>query len=402
MSVLQTDVRMTNLWSENHPRDFWLPRTHFPEEVWQEAIKRATPVLLLEQAPSNIDEILSLTLGEGRFGKKHWELGLTKKLYYLLKPLIPKSVSRRLRQLLNRESQQPGRWLIEPRYVEFLWEIMHQVLVLSGLSKTTIRSIWPDHQHYAFILTHDIETDEGQAFAEDVADLEESIGFHSSFNFVPNRYKVNTGLMDRLRKRGFEIGVHGYQHNGKLFNTQISFSHNVCKINSCIKEWDVAGFRSELTLRQPLWMQQLDILYDLSFFDIDPYEPIPGGAMSIWPFFIGHFVELPYTLWQDNTLVSILGQKTPQLWLTKIDYIEKYHGLALINTHPDYLKRKVNWDVYVNFLNTMRNRTNYWHTLPGDAARWWKTRSKASPDDQLNPEDLSEVFIDNGTIQVKP
>ena len=43
-------------------------------------------------------------------------------------------------------------------------------------------------------------------------------------------------------------------------------------------------------------MRHLEIEYDLSFFDTDPFEPIPGGTMSIWPFFIGHFVELPYTL----------------------------------------------------------------------------------------------------------
>jgi len=393
---------MTNLWTENHPRDFWLTRIRFPEEVWQEAIKRATPVLLLEHTPTDIDEILSLTLGEGRFGEKHWELGLTKKVYYLLKPLIPKIVSRRLRQLLNRESQQPGRWLIESRYVEFLWEVMRQVLVLSGQTQTVIRNLWPEHRRYAFVLTHDIETDEGQAFTEEVANLEESLGFRSSFNFVPDRYRIDTGLMDRLRNRGFEIGVHGYKHNGRLFNTQKGFARNARKINTLIKEWGTAGFRSELTLRQPFWMQQLDILYDLSFFDIDPFEPIPGGAMSIWPFFICHFVELPYTLLQDNTLISILGQVSPQLWLTKIDFIEKYHGLALINTHPDYLVKKLNWDVYMDFLHTMRNRTNYWHALPGDVARWWKARSKTSPDDQYNLEDLSEVFIENGIFQVKP
>ena len=31
-------------------------------------------------------------------------------------------------------------------------------------------------------------------------------------------------------------------------------------------------------------MQALEIEYDLSFFDTDPCEPIPGGTMSIWPF----------------------------------------------------------------------------------------------------------------------
>lgn len=33
--------------------------------------------------------------------------------------------------------------------------------------------------------------------------------------------------------------------------------------------------------RHPLWMQSLDIEYDLSFFDTDPYEPMAGGSMSM-------------------------------------------------------------------------------------------------------------------------
>lgn len=399
---MQTNSKMSNLWSENHPRNFWQPLDNLPEALWQEAIALAIPLLELDHTPANIDEVLSQTLGEGRFGQDHWDLGPIKKVYYLVKPLVPKPISLRLRQLYKRDFMHPESWLIDHRYADFLWEILRQVLILSGQTKTTIRSFWPGHQRYAFILTHDIETDEGQDFAEEVADLEEKLGFRSSFNFVPSRYRVDGGLMDRLRKKGFEIGVHGFKHDGRLFNSQHTFSRKARQINTYLKKWGASGFRSELTLRQPLWMQRLDILYDLSFSDIDPFEPIPGGTMCIWPFFIGHFVELPYTLVQDNTLISILGQKTPQYWLTKIDFIEKQNGLALVNTHPDYLKNKVNWDVYVDFLQAMKKSNNYWHVLPGDASRWWKTRSGASPGHKFNLEDYSEVYLENGTIKIKP
>ena len=86
--------------------------------------------------------------------------------------------------------------------------------------------------------------------------------------------------------------------------------------------------------------------------------------MSIWPFFTGHFVELPYTLAQDYTLVSVLGETTPKIWLEKVDFIEKYHGMALVNSHPDYLSQKINWDVYHQFLLAMKNRKGFWHALP--------------------------------------
>jgi hypothetical protein len=77
---------------------------------------------------------------------------------------------------------------------------------------------------------------------------------------------------------------------------------------------------------------------------------MPGGTMSIWPFFIGRFVELPYTLAQDHTLMVILGEQTPRLWIEKVNFIEQYHGMVLLNTHPDYLCQPSHLAIYREFL----------------------------------------------------
>ena len=143
----------------------------------------------------------------------------------------------------------------------------------------------------------------------------------------------------------------------------MEFTRRAAKFNAHLKELGMVGFRSPLTHRNPEWMQALEIEYDLSFFDTDPFEPVPGGVMSIWPFFIGHFVELPYTLVQDYTLTSVLGETTPRIWLEKVDFIEKYHGMALVNSHPDYLKTENTWDVYYQFLAAMKKRQGYWHAF---------------------------------------
>jgi predicted deacetylase len=53
--------------------------------------------------------------------------------------------------------------------------------------------------------------------------LEEEMGFRSSFNFVPERYKVSPELRDCLVKKGFEVGVHGLKHdkrNGALLESK--------------------------------------------------------------------------------------------------------------------------------------------------------------------------------------
>lgn len=366
---------MSNLWNLNHPRNFWQCQPDPSEEVWQAAIAGAIPSLGLPQTQPNIETILALTLGEARFGPDHWELGLLKRAYYLVKSFIPRSITRQLRWLYHRGVKTQGDWPIEPRYTNYLWDVLRQIMVLSNCEELKIRYFWPNQNIFAFVLTHDIETSAGQEFVEVIADLEVSLGFRSLFNFVPERYQLNYQLMNNLRQRGFEVGVHGLKHNGRLFASRTSFMKNANRINRYLKEWSAAGFRAELTHRQPEWMQALEIKYDLSFFDTDPFEPIPGGTMSIWPFFIGHFLELPYTLVQDYTLTSILGETSPKIWLEKVDFIEKYHGMALVNTHPDYLKSNPNWGVYYEFLNQMKKRNCYWHALPCEIAEWWRTRS---------------------------
>jgi hypothetical protein len=204
-------------------------------------------------------------------------------------------------------------------------------------------------------------------------------------------------VIAELRNRGFEIGVHGLKHDGKLFLSQEKFNQRAEKINHHLHSLKATGFRTPLTHRNPLWMQKLEIEYDLSFFDTDPYEPIPGGTMSLWPFQMGHFMELPYTLPQDYTLVNILKATTPAVWLDKVDFLKKYHAMALLNTHPDYLRQPANWAVYESFLEEMAGRSGFWHTLPRQAAAWWRKR-------QTSPAGLpqSRACLENDQIIIEP
>jgi hypothetical protein len=158
-------------------------------------------------------------------------------------------------------------------------------------------------------------------------------------------------------------------------------------------------------MRNPEWLQVLRIEYDLAFFDRDPYEPMPGGTMSIWPFILGRFVELPYTLMQDCTLTTILGETTPRLWLEKVDFIERYCGMVLVNTHPDYLSDPVTWKIYTDFLEAMRRRGGgYWHALPREVARWWRVRIDGAGDAEEPRLVWGRVALDNesGGLELRP
>jgi hypothetical protein len=208
--------------------------------------------------------------------------------------------------------------------------------------------------------------------------------------------------------------VHGLKHDGKLFRSHAEWTRRAARINSALHRFGASGFRAPLTHRQPEWMQDLETDYDLSFFDTDPYEPMPGGTMSIWPFQLGHFLELPYTLAQDYTLTSVLGEETPRLWLEKVDFLRKYRGMALLNSHPDYLRDGGTWAVYVDFLETMKETGGYWHALPWQVARWWQERAGSSsvPNEQtrsghrssaaLPDVEQGEIRLEAGVVVVRP
>lgn len=46
------------------------------------------------------------------------------------------------------------------------------------------------------------------------------------------------------------------------------------------------GFRSGFMLRQLDWLHDLNVLYDTSTFDTDPFEPQPEGSRTIFPFHV--------------------------------------------------------------------------------------------------------------------
>ena len=83
---------------------------------------------------------------------------------------------------------------------------------------------WPDGKRFAFVLTHDVESQQGLDRVKELAELEMEMGFRSSFNFIPEGpYTVSAELREWLTSRGFEVGVHDLNHDGHLFSSRESF-----------------------------------------------------------------------------------------------------------------------------------------------------------------------------------
>jgi glycosyltransferase involved in cell wall biosynthesis/peptidoglycan/xylan/chitin deacetylase (PgdA/CDA1 family) len=251
---------------------------------------------------------------------------------------------------------------------------------------------WPDGKKFALVLTHDVETEKGLNKCHELMNIDEKYGFRSSFSFVAGDYQVPEDLLKELQARGFETGIHGLHHDGNIFRSRKVFTEHAAQINQTLQKWNAAGFRSPSMYHNLDWLHDLNIKYDASTFDTDPFEPQPDGMGTIFPFWVEGkngkrgYVELPYTLPQDFLLFILMQHENIDIWKTKLDWIVKQGGMALLITHPDYInfahnKLKENEypvKYYAEFLQHIKTQYagQYWHALPRDIASFCSDRFK--------------------------
>ena len=249
---------------------------------------------------------------------------------------------------------------------------------------------WPHNKQFALVLTHDVDTKKGEERCLDLMNVEKDLGFKSAFYFVPSVSRNASLVFSTLRKNKFEIGVHGLFHDDKHFRNKRVFQRRSVLINYFIAKWEASGFRSPCMYHNLEWLHDLNILYDGSTFDVDPFEPQPDGVGTIFPFIIKDritgksYVELPYTLPQDFTIFILMKQKNIDIWARKLDWIAEKGGMALVIAHPDYMnfdKTKLAIDeypsrYYIEFLSYIKKKydNQYWNALPEEVVRYFKLR----------------------------
>lgn len=315
--------------------------------------------------------------------------------YYSLKPYVPWSARIVLRQ-----------WRAERKRRAFAnaWPIDEK----AGATPPGWPG-WPGGKRFALILTHDVESKKGLERVERVMKLDSQHGFRSAFNFVPEgNYRVSDELRQTLARNGFEVGVHGLEHDGKLFCSKAGFARKAARIREYLQRWNACGFRAPLMQHRLGWLHALGVEYDASTFDTDPFEPETDAAETIFPFWVGGvngagYVELPYTLVQDFTLFKILHAPGIDIWRRKLDWIAERGGMALLITHPDYMcfegptsaRDEYPAAHYAEFLGYAREKYEgaFWSATPLEVARYY--RAAVPPDARNSRKKICMVAYSN-------
>ncbi len=342
--------------------------------IWQE---EGGSVLL----PFDPDEVLLnywseryLLIGQGtalRNLRRGLRLG-----YYRARPLLPRKLQIWLRRRFARLQARSlfPRWPIETCVDDF-FALMFAILSDIAGGPLPRLAEWPDGRAWALVLTHDVEQAAGLAAVGPVLELERAHGVRSCWNFVPQRYEIDSAHVSKLIEEGFEVGVHGLRHDGRDLESLSTFRQRLPEAHDAANRWGALGFRSASLHRKWEWMRLLSFEYDSSYPDTDPFEPQHGGCCTWLPFFNRDVLELPLTLTQDHTLFVILRERDETAWVQKARFLRERGGLAMIDTHPDYLIDERILAAYDRFLDRFACDETAWRALPREVSSWWRRRA---------------------------
>ena len=335
-----------------------------------------------------VHAVLSESYSSMAAGRRSAVLAVLRRAYYRARPLVPRRQQIAVRRAFTRVQARSAfpRWPMEPALHDFCDGVLRLAARVAGQPLATIAP-WPRGYSWALVLTHDVETGTGYRNIDPIRELEVAQGYRSCWNFVPRRYEVEDAVVADLRASGFEVGVHGLYHDGRELESLSTWRRRLPEIHRYAARWGAVGFRSPGTHRVWDYMPLLQVEYDSSYPDTDPYEPMAGGCCSLLPFTNQGLVELPITLPQDFTLFTLLERTDESTWVDKTEFLRERGGMALLDTHPDYLIDETARSAYERLLSAFRTDDSAWKALPRDVARWWRRRS----DSHLRQRDGSWV-----------
>src|SRR5438552_3893031 len=307
---------------------------------------------------------------------------LLRSAYYLIRPALPVSVRKHLQRTALRgwEKLPFPRWPVDCSVEEIFERLLKVCLESHDGARMPFIWFWPDGYQACTIMTHDVETAAGRDFVPRLMDIEESFGIRSSFQLVPEqRYEVPKAYREDISARGFEVNIHGLNHDGHLFDERLEFERRARRINEYAREWAVLGFRSPVLYRKQEWFSALEFSYDMSVPNVAHLDPQRGGCCTVLPYFVGDILELPLTTTQDYSLFNILNEYSTALWKRQIALITEKHGLVSFNVHPDYIRDRRAGHVYQALLNAvaqLRSEGKIWIALARDVNQWWRERGQ--------------------------
>ena len=310
-----------------------------------------------------------------------WRRSL-KTAYYLFRPLMHATMRRQIQRahLKGWRKRLFPRWPVDTSVENLCEQLLLLSMKANGVERIPFIWFWPDGTQSCVTMTHDVETESGKAFCDELMDLDDSFGIKASFQVVPEgRYKVSASFIQGIHDRGFEVNVQDLNHDGHLFRRHEEFLRRAQRINQYGRGFGARGFRSAVLYRNLDWCNALKFSFDMSVPNVAHLDPQRGGCCTVTPYFVGDMLEIPVTTTQDYMLFHLLNDYSLDLWKTQTELIIEKNGLVSFIVHPDYIIERKAQGMYRNLLSYLRQLSTekrIWFAVGGEIDHWWRARNK--------------------------
>jgi peptidoglycan/xylan/chitin deacetylase (PgdA/CDA1 family) len=217
------------------------------------------------------------------------------------------------------------------------------------------------------LLTHDIDSAEGlENLVREFLPREETVGARSTSYVVPCAWRLDDALLGETRRRGHELGVHGYDHSNRTpFAGDDERRRRLDGAKAFAETYQARGYRAPSLLRTRALVRDLASRYDYdsSVPTSGGLFPVPNnGCASARPFLLEGIVEIPLSMPRDGSL-RFLGYSPAdiaQLWIDCADTIAREGGIVVLLTHCEkrFSGTPAMLDAYQRFLEHVRVATD--------------------------------------------
>lgn len=297
---------------------------------------------------------------------------------------------------------------------------------------------WPSFKEACFVMTHDVDLlvhhllappqrklnlryikyrwqnykDPSIFYGSNIPEIlsdEKKHGVKSTFYFLPNYDSSDqkslttlTGitrekLLEEIRAADCEIGLHGsmwsFQSNKTLENEKSILENS--------SQTKIKGIRQHFLnfLVPHTWRYQekAGFEYDTTFSYNDAYGFRSGICFPYHAFDIltkkkFNLLELPMSFMDATSSFNKLSGDEILETLTKLrNTVERYNGVLVHNFHSGINNKETYPDherAYIDSLDYMGKRNNYWIATAGECATWWRKREDAKIEIEYTHESI--------------
>ena len=190
------------------------------------------------------------------------------------------------------------------------------------------------------VLSHDLDSPEGlRNLVTFFLDMEEKVGARSTSFVVPRAWPLDHGLLDEAKRRGHELGIHGFDHRNRTPYCDANERRARVEGARELKDrYGCTGYRAPSLCRTRPLLRDLATLYeyDASIPTSGGLFPVPNnGCASARPFRVEGIWELPLSLPRDGSL-RFFGHSPEEigaLWIECAEAVARSGGVVVLLAH---------------------------------------------------------------------